>query len=140
VIGIGTQPTFAISQRAIIIATPNGNILWDCLSLLAAATIILFKGLGSQQAIAISHPHVYIAMIACSQAFGGVPVHLQAADQKWIMRCDPCVQLWHGDILSPLPGVTPIRCGGYFAGSCVLHSNGANGANGGLCALWLSPR
>src|SRR5262245_59284224 len=29
IVGIGTQPTFAIGQRALLICTPNGNILWD---------------------------------------------------------------------------------------------------------------
>ena len=31
IIGIGTQPQFAIGQRALLIMTPNGNVLWDCI-------------------------------------------------------------------------------------------------------------
>ena len=38
-IGIGTTPSFAIGQRALLVETPGGNILWDCLSLLDDATI-----------------------------------------------------------------------------------------------------
>jgi len=37
--GISTVPQFAIGQRAFLVATPGGNILWDCLSLLDSATI-----------------------------------------------------------------------------------------------------
>jgi hypothetical protein len=45
-IGIGTHPQFAIGQRALLVCTPNGNVLWDCVSLLDAATIALINGLG----------------------------------------------------------------------------------------------
>ena len=41
VIGIGTQPQFAIGQRALVVCTPNGNVLWDCISMLDPATIAL---------------------------------------------------------------------------------------------------
>ena len=44
IIGIGTQPSFAIGQRALLICTPNGNILWDCISMLDAATVTVIKG------------------------------------------------------------------------------------------------
>src|ERR1700722_17426165 len=32
--GIGMTPSFAIGQRALLIQSPAGNILWDCTSLL----------------------------------------------------------------------------------------------------------
>src|SRR5215813_15335836 len=54
-IGIGTQPSFAIGQRALLVCTPNGNILWDCISLIDAATVTLIKALGGISAIGISH-------------------------------------------------------------------------------------
>ena len=81
IIGIGTQPQFAIGQRALLIRTPNGNVLWDCISMLDAATVTLIKALGGLRAIAISHPHFYTTMSEWSRAFGGVPVHLHAADR-----------------------------------------------------------
>src|ERR1700736_6100924 len=34
VFSIRTEPKFAIGQRAQLIQTPAGNVLWDCLSLL----------------------------------------------------------------------------------------------------------
>jgi hypothetical protein len=53
---MGTEPSFAIGQRALLLQTSQGNILWDCISLLDEATIDLIKGLGGIQAMAISHP------------------------------------------------------------------------------------
>ncbi len=37
--GIGTVPGFAIGQRALLVRTPNGNVLWDCISLLDEDTV-----------------------------------------------------------------------------------------------------
>jgi len=127
-IGIGTQPQFAIGQRALLVRTPNGNVLWDCISLLDAATIALINGLGGLKAIAISHPHFYTTMVEWCRAFGGVPIHLHAADQQWIMRPDPTIELWDGETLELLPDVTLIRGGGHFTGGTMLHwAKGAEG-------------
>ncbi|MBX9591834.1 MAG: hypothetical protein K2X43_21285 [Hyphomonadaceae bacterium] len=134
VIGIGTQPAFAIGQRALIICTPGGNILWDCISMLDPATLTLINGLGGLKAIGISHPHFYTTMVEWSRAFGGIPVHIHADDERWIMRPDPAINLWTGETLKVLPGVTLIRCGGHFAGGSVLHwADGADG-RGVLCS------
>jgi hypothetical protein len=119
-IGIGTQPHFAIGQRALLVCTPNGNVLWDCIAMLDHATVTLIKGLGGLKAIAISHPHFYTTMVDWAQAFD-VPVHLHAADRKWIMRNDPAIRPWDGDTLPLLPDVTLIRGGGHFPGGTVLH-------------------
>ena len=73
-IGIGTQPKFAIGQRALLLRTPEGNILRDCISLIDDATISLINGLGGLHAIAISHPHFYTTLVDWSRAFGDVPV------------------------------------------------------------------
>jgi hypothetical protein len=127
-IGIGTQPAFAIGQRALLLCTPNGNILWDCIAFLDAATIALIKGLGGIKAMAISHPHFYTTMGEWSRAFGGVPIHLHADDRDWIMRPDPAVKFWEGETLPLLPDVTVIRGGGHFPGGAMLHwAKGAGG-------------
>jgi hypothetical protein len=134
IIGIGTQPSFAIGQRALLIRTPHGNILWDCISMLDAATVTLINGLGGLKTIAISHPHFYTTLVEWSRAFGGIPVHLHADDRRWIMRPDPCIQLWQGEALKLLPDVTLIRGGGHFPGGAMLHwAKGAEG-RGVLCA------
>src|ERR1700674_1188290 len=97
IIGIGTQPTFAIGQRALLISTPNGNVLWDCISMLDAATVTLINALGGLKAIAISHPHFYTTLVEWSRAFGGIPVHLHADDSKWVRRPDGCIRFWKGE-------------------------------------------
>ena len=85
------MPKFSIGQRALLLRTPNGNILWDCIPFIDDATVEIVKGLGGVAAIAISHPHYYSTMVEWSHAFGGAPIHLHAADRQWIMRPDPAV-------------------------------------------------
>src|SRR5712691_7779272 len=120
-IGIGSQPSFAVGQRALVVCTPNGNVLWDCIAMPDAATVTLVKSLGGLQAIAISHPHYYTTMVEWSRALGGVPIHLHAADRQWVMWADPAVQFWEGDTKPIAPGLTLVRLGGHFDGGTVLH-------------------
>ena len=42
---IHTHPQFGIGQRALLSRTPQGNVLWDCISLLDDATISLLRAL-----------------------------------------------------------------------------------------------
>ncbi len=126
--GIGIQPQFAIGQRALLVDTGAGWVLWDCVPLVDDAVVQLVQGLGGLRAIAISHPHYYAAMVDWSRAFGGVPVWTHADDREWVLRPDPCVQHWTGDRHALAPGLTLVRTGGHFEGSCVLHwAQGAAG-------------
>lgn len=135
IIGIGAQPHFAIGQRALLLRTPHGNVLWDCIAMLDAATVTLIEGLGGLSAIGISHPHFYTTMVEWSRAFGNAPIHLHAADRRWVMRPDAAVKHWDGDTLQILPDVTMIRCGGHFPGGSVLHwANGAGGRGVLFCS------
>jgi hypothetical protein len=118
--GIGTQPSFAIGQRALLIQTPDGNVLWDCISLIDDETIAAVNALGGVAAIAISHPHYYSSLVEWSQAFAA-PVYLHAADREWVMRPDPAIRFWEGETLALPGGLTLICCGGHFAGGTVLH-------------------
>jgi hypothetical protein len=118
---IETTPAFAIGQRAMLVSTPGGNVLWDCITLIDAATLDLLKGLGGVTAIAISHPHYYPTMVEWSRALGGIPIYLHAADRQWVMQPDPAVQFWDGDTKTIAPDLTLIRLGGHFAGGTVLH-------------------
>ncbi len=125
--GIGMTPSFSIGQRALLVQTSAGNILWDCIPLLDAPAIERVKSLGGIAAIAISHPHYYSAMVAWSQAFDAT-IYLHAADREWVMRPDPSIQFWNGDTQSLPGGVSLIRCGGHFPGGTVLHwPDGAEG-------------
>jgi glyoxylase-like metal-dependent hydrolase (beta-lactamase superfamily II) len=58
-IAIRTEPQVAIGQTAYLVRTPDGNVLWDCITYLDDETIEAIKGLGGLKAIAISHPHFY---------------------------------------------------------------------------------
>ncbi len=119
-LSVQTVPAFAINQRAFLLRTPGGNVLWDCIALLDPATEELVHALGGLHAIAISHPHYYTAMQDWAAAFQA-PVHLHAADRDWIMRPAPEIRLWDGESLAIAPGATLIRLGGHFPGGTVLH-------------------
>ena len=124
---ITTFPAFGIGQRAQLLCTPNGNILWDCIALCDPATVALIKAMGGIKCVAISHPHYYTTMVEWSRAFG-VPICVHARDKKWIMRNDPGITLWEGETKTLLPGVTLVRCGGHYPGGVVLHwADGAGG-------------
>jgi hypothetical protein len=126
-IGISTHPEFAIGQRALLVQTPGGNVLWDCISLIDAPTIAALNALGGVQAIAISHPHFYSSMVEFAHAFAA-PIYLHAADQEWVMRPDPAIRFWEGEALELWEEVTLIRAGGHFTGGTVLHwAAGAEG-------------
>jgi hypothetical protein len=120
-VGIGTEPSFAIGQRALLVQSPNGNLFWDCVTLLDDRTVAQVKDLGGIRAIAISHPHFYSAMIEWSRAFNDAPIHLHVADREWVMRADPSIQFWEGTALPLWDGMTLINCGGHFDGGTVLH-------------------
>lgn len=126
--GIGITPSFTIGQRALLVQTPNGNVLYDCVSLLDDNAIQTVKALGGIQAICFSHPHFYDSMVSWSRAFDDAPIYIPEADKEHVMRPDPAIRYWDGKPLELVPGVTLIQCGGHFIGSAVLHwADGADG-------------
>lgn len=130
--GIGSEPHFAIGQRALLIRTPNGNVLWDCISLLDAATRDIVAALGGIAAIAISHPHFHATMVDWSRAFGDAPIYVHAADRAAVARPDPAIRFWSGETNQILDGVTLINTGGHFEGAAVLHWQGGVDRRGAL--------
>jgi hypothetical protein len=128
VTGIGTDPKFAIGQRALHVRHATGGFLWDCISLVDEATVAAVRARGGITGIAISHPHYYASMVEWSRALGDVPIYLHAADADWVVRQDRAVLFWDGDTREVAPGLTLIRCGGHFPGGTVLHwADGADG-------------
>jgi glyoxylase-like metal-dependent hydrolase (beta-lactamase superfamily II) len=126
--GIGTEPKFAIGQRALLVQSPAGNVLWDCISFIDDATVEAVQKLGGISAIGISHPHFYSSMIEWSHAFGNVPVYLHVSNRPYIMRPDPVIVFWEEDMHPLAEGITLVRCGGHFEGSTALHwAAGAEG-------------
>jgi hypothetical protein len=129
--GIGTEPKFAIGQRALLVQTTGGNVLWDCISLIDDMTITAVKAVGGVSAIAISHPHYYSSVVEWAHAFGAT-IYLHAADRQWVMRPDPAIVFWEGETKSLGEGLTLIHCGGHFAGGTVLHWAAGADNNGAL--------
>jgi hypothetical protein len=126
--GIGIEPAFAIGQRALLVRTANGNVLWDCISLVDDDTVDAVNRLGGIASIAISHPHYYASMVEWSRAFGGAPIHLHADNRRYVVRQDPAIEFWAGETLALQPGLTLIRTGGHFEGFQVMHwADGAEG-------------
>jgi hypothetical protein len=118
---IHTEPHFAIGERAFLIQTAQGNVLWDCVALLDQATIHRVRDLGGISAIAISHPHYYTTMVEWSLAFDNAPIHLHSADRQWVMRPDANIQHWSGDSRRLLDDLVLVRTPGHFDGYQVLY-------------------
>jgi hypothetical protein len=126
-VGIGTEPKFAIGQRALLVPFGGSNLLWDCVTLLDDATAAEVERRGGLRAIAISHPHYYSAMVEWAHRFD-CPIHLHAADAEWVMRPNPAIEHWDGETLELGDGLTLIRGGGHFAGGTILHRADGAGA------------
>jgi glyoxylase-like metal-dependent hydrolase (beta-lactamase superfamily II) len=126
-LGVGTEPEFAIGQRALLLQSSSGNLLWDCISLLDQKNIAEVKARGGIRAIAISHPHFYSSMVEWADRFDA-QIFLHSADRQWVMRKSPRIQFWEETTLPLWDGLTLINCGGHFNGGTVLHwPAGANG-------------
>jgi glyoxylase-like metal-dependent hydrolase (beta-lactamase superfamily II) len=119
-LGIGTEPSFAIGQRALLVPHGSANVLWDCISLLDDDTAAEVDRRGGLDAIAISHPHYYSSMVEWAERFD-CPLYLHAADREWVMRPSDRIEHWDGETLDLGEGLTLVRCGGHFAGGTVLH-------------------
>jgi glyoxylase-like metal-dependent hydrolase (beta-lactamase superfamily II) len=119
-LGIGIRGEFAIPQRAVVLPTSDGIVLWECVSLVTDQAIAAIKAGGGLNRIVISHPHFYSSMVEWSDAFGGVPILLHEADRDWVRRSSRNVHFWSGDVHRLSKDVTLIRCGGHFPGSTAL--------------------
>ena len=125
--GFRCVPQLGIGPVGYLVQTGSGNVLWDCPSFVDDGVVGEVKARGGLAAIAASHPHFYGGMVDWSEALGGVPIRLPAADRDWVLRPDPRIQFWD-DSAELVPGLTAIRCGGHFSGSSVLHwAAGAEG-------------
>jgi hypothetical protein len=77
--GVGTVPSFAIGQRALLVPFGDSNVMWDCVPLIDDAAAAEVERRGGLHAIAISHPHYYTGMVDWARRFD-CPVLLHAAD------------------------------------------------------------
>ena len=131
-LGIGLAPDFAIPQRAILLPTDAGNLLWECVSLVTDEAVAALNARGGVDRIVISHPHFYSSMVEWSEALGGVPILLHEADREWVQRSSPRIEYWSGDERKLSDAVTLVRCGGHFPGSTALHWKEGPRAGGAL--------
>ncbi len=115
------MPGFGIPQRMALLPTAAGNILWECLSIVTVEAVVRLRERGGVDRIVISHPHFYSAMASWSEALGGVPIMLHAADREWVQQPSRAIEFWRGDTLPLGQGVTLVRTGGHFPGSTALH-------------------
>lgn len=132
-LGIVTEPAFAIGQRALLVHTPQGNVLWDCITMLDDETVAEVQRRGGIAAIAISHPHYYSSMVEWAERFDA-PIYLHEADRQWVMRPDRHIVFWSGETHPLLADLTLIRLGGHFRGGTVLHWPGGANGEGALLA------
>ncbi|OZM73792.1 MBL fold metallo-hydrolase [Amycolatopsis antarctica] len=129
--GIGSTPGFAIGQRALLVRTDAGNVLWDCTALLDDEIIARVAELGGLTGIAISHPHYYTTMVEWARVFDA-PVYLHENDREWVGRPDPAIEFWSGREKSLGPDLTLHNLGVHFAGGTVLHWAGGEHGDGAL--------
>ncbi len=129
---IATEPKLGIGQRAHLLQTPGGNLLWDCVAYLDEATVTAIRARGGVAAIAISHPHFYTTMGEWSKAFGDAPIYLHRDNQPWVMSPNEAITYWDSETYEPLPGLTLLHCGGHFPGSTALHWPDAEDGRGAL--------
>ncbi|GAA3749288.1 glyoxylase-like metal-dependent hydrolase (beta-lactamase superfamily II) [Spinactinospora alkalitolerans] len=126
-IGIGVRPDLGVGQRALLVRTSEGNLLWDPPGFIDDQAVQAVRDAGGLRAVSSSHPHMYGAITDWSSAFDA-EILLPEVDVAWLGRPTPAVRTWSGS-LPVLPGVTLVQCGGHFPGSSVLHwAEGADGA------------
>jgi hypothetical protein len=131
---IHPEPKAGIGQRAFLVRTKEGNLLFDCVPPLDDATIREVKRLGGIAAVAVSHPHYYTTMVEWSHAFGKVPVYVNKLDAKWVMRPDEVVKTWEGDAKELFGGLKLVKTGGHFDGFQVALWPAGAGGKGVLLA------
>lgn len=120
VISIFTQPQVAIGQRAFLLCSPKGNILWDCVTYIDEETVARIEELGGVKAIVISHPHYYSTSLHWAEALG-CKVYISAEDEEWVMRKGGAMAFWSGKRMELLDGeFVAVKVGGHFPGSSVL--------------------
>jgi hypothetical protein len=129
-LGVCVEPSFAIGQRALLVRTPHGNVLWDCVPLIDEAARRTIEELGGISAICPSHPHFYAAFVDVADAFDA-RVFVPRVDARWIQRPSPRITLYDDEV-TPVPGVTVARVGGHFDGAAVLHWAAGSGGAGTL--------
>lgn len=134
------NPAFSIGQRALLVLSEKGNVLWDCIPMLDELTIEFIKSKGGLKAIAFSHPHFYSNMNDWAETFN-CPIFIHQNDAEHIVVKGPYINLWEGNEKELWDGMKMLLIGGHFAGSSILHVPFLSKEGSVLCGdtLFLSP-
>ena len=118
-----TRKQLGIGERAILLQTSSGNVLWDLIAFIDQPTIDFINEKGGLKAIVISHPHFYTTHLEWAKIFD-CPVYMSKDDEEWLNREDVEGRR------KLVRGVTPIeevggeakciQAGGHFDGSAFL--------------------
>ena len=81
-LGITIEPSVGIGQRALLVQTPAGNLLWDSTGYVDDDLAGQVAAAGGVAAIAASHPHMFGVQVAWSRHFDDAPVYVAAADRS----------------------------------------------------------
>ncbi|TDZ31355.1 Uncharacterized protein C8035_v005967 [Colletotrichum spinosum] len=120
VIAVQTQPQVAIGQRAFLLRSAEGNVLWDCVTYIDRDTVARVDALGGISAIVISHPHYFSTALHWAEAFG-CKVYVSAEDGEWLTRRGDAHVLWTGRQREFANGsFLAVKVAGHFPGSSVL--------------------
>ena len=128
--GIGMSPSFGIGQRALLVRTEHGNVLWDCTAMIDDSAKQLIADYGGLDAIAMSHPHFYGAHVDIADYFDA-RVLIPRADEQWVQRPSSRISFFDEHV-EPVPGLTVARIGGHFDGAAVLHWPAGSDGRGAL--------
>ncbi|WP_183576240.1 hypothetical protein HDF18_20600 [Mucilaginibacter sp. X5P1] len=129
---IKIEPAFALGQRALLVLSEQGNILWDCIPLLDEPSIEFIRSKGGLKAIAFSHPHYYSTMNRWAEVFD-CSVYIHQLDEPWVFNSGSSIQFWRGDEKPLWDGMQIVHTGGHFPGSCILKVDGLSAKGGLLC-------
>ena len=82
-LGIRIEPSVGIGQRALLVQTPAGNLLWDSTGYVDDDLAGQVAAAGGIAAIAASHPHMFGAQVAWSRHFddAGIDVFIKQYSQ-----------------------------------------------------------
>ena len=83
------------SKPPVPIRAGEGNILWDCITVLDNDTRAHIRSLGGIKAIAVSHPHFYTRMVDWAEEFGAT-VYVHAADRQFLVQPNDRIRHWTG--------------------------------------------
>lgn len=116
-----------IGQTPWLILTEKGIVIWDCSAYFTVDLFNSIKQLSSLYqvpivAIAISHPHFYTTSLTWAKALQ-TKLYISNLDKRWYQRDHDSkhINFFKSSQIEIIPGITMIRCGGHFDGSCVLH-------------------